>query len=233
MTYTLLIGDRSYSSWSLRGWLCFAAFDIPVTVEETRLYESGFATDLARFAPARTVPALRLPEGGVLGDSLAIAEELASRHPDAGHWPQAPAARALARGLVAEMHSGFLALREACPMNLRTAYRGVEVAEAMRADLTRIEALWALARAHPRDQDGPWLFGRYSLADVFFAPVAMRIAGYGLSVGPQAQAYVEQHLGDAPFLNWRAKALDQAPQDTYRRDYDAAPWPGPDLGSGA
>lgn len=223
MTYTLLIADRSYSSWSLRGWLTFAAFGIPVTVEDTRLYEPGFAADLKRYAPARTVPALRLPEGVVLTDSMAIAEEIAQRHPEAGLWPADPARRAVARSLLAEMHSGFGALRTACPMNLRTSYRDVPVSPEVQADLERLQLLWAHARSVAGD--GPWLLGGYSLADVAFAPVAMRIAGYGLAVDDLARAYVNRHLAEPNFLKWRARGLEDAPQEAYRRDFPHVDWP--------
>lgn len=227
MTYDLLIADRSYSSWSLRGWLCLAAFDLPHRVTETRMYQPGFLTDLAAFAPKRTgaaaprtVPMMRLPEGGLLTDSLAIAETLAERHPGSGLWPNDPAERALARSLVAEMHSGFGALREACPMNLRVAYTDVPVSEAVRRDLDRLEALWAACPG-----PAPWLFGAYSLVDVFFAPVAMRIAGYGLQVSPAAQAYVAAHLAHPLIVDWRAKGLEQPEQEVYRRDFPTRPWP--------
>lgn len=232
MTYDLLIADRSYSSWSLRGWLCLAAFDLPVRVHETRMYQPGFRTDLAAFAPEltgqatpRTVPMLRLPGGGLLTDSLAIAETLAERHPDAGLWPSDPVHRALARSLVAEMHSGFGALRDACPMNMRVAYRGVPVSEAVKADLARLDALWA-ACPGGTDADGPWLFGAYSLADAFFAPVAMRIAGYGLRVGERSKAIVAAHLAHPHLRAWRAEGLKQAEQATYVRDHATTDWPG-------
>lgn len=228
MTYDLMIADRSYSSWSLRGWLSLAAFDLPLRVTETRMYHAAFRRDLAEFAPdltgaaaPRTVPILRLPEGGVLTDSLAMAEALAERHPEAGFWPGDPTQRALARSLVAEMHSGFTALREACPMNLRVAYRGVPVSDAVADDLARIEALWAACPG-----PAPWLFGAYSLADVFFAPVAMRIATYGLPVGEAAQAYVQAHLAHPLLRDWRAQGLAQVEQPTYFRDYDTVDWPG-------
>ena len=223
MTYTLLIADRSYSSWSLRGCLTFACFGIPVEFETTRLYEPGFAEDLKRYVPAKTVPALRLPEGGVLTDSIAIAEEVAFRHPNAKLWPSDPVDRALARSMVAEMHSGFVALRDACPMNIRTAYTETPVSEAVRADLARLEYLWSLAPG-----PGPWLFGDYSIADVFFAPVAMRIAAYTLPVGEAAQALVAAHLAHPEIRKWRALALCDAPQAFYRRDYPEKDWPGPE-----
>ena len=152
MSYVLAIGDRSYSSWSLRGWLLFARFGLPVTVVSARLYSPDVARVLAGFGGARTVPALRVdaPAGFAVWDSLAIAETLADRHPEAGLWPADPAARGLARALAAEMHSGFSALRDACPMNLRRCYAGFVPDAAVLADLARIEALWAMARAARR-----------------------------------------------------------------------------------
>ena len=202
MTYTLLVGDHAYSSWSLRGWLLFEAFDVPVTLRRTRMYADDFARDLADFAPARTVPAVRTPEGGVWTDSIAIAGGLAETHPEAGHWPSRPPARAVARSLVAEMHSGFTALRSDCPMNLRVRSGGFAPSDAVLADLERIETLWSHARRLA--DEGPWLLGRYTAADAFFAPVAMRIAGYGLPVSEAGRAYVEAHLSHPPLRRWRA-----------------------------
>jgi glutathione S-transferase len=232
MPYVLAIGDRAYSSWSLRGWLPFAKFAIPVTLRLCRLYTADFAATLAAdFVPARTVPALRVDEpqgGGTVWDSLAIAETLAERHPDLPLWPEPPAARAMARALAAEMHAGFVALRSACPMNLRRSYAGFAPDAAVRADLARIEALWAAARS-AHGAAGPWLCGAYSLADVSFAPVAARVATYGLPVGPAAMAYVEAHLADPAFRAWRAEGLaDPVVQATYDLDLPERPWPGPD-----
>jgi glutathione S-transferase len=225
MEYHLAIGDRSYSTWSMRAWLMFARFGLPVRVHTAPMYTPAFAAMLAHFGGARTVPALRIEEPGgtsVLWDSLAIAETLAERHPDRGFWPAGGAARALARSLVAEMHASFAALRTACPMNLRRAYVGFEPNEAVRADLARIEALWALAPG------GAWLFGSYSLADIFFAPVAARVATYGLPVGPASAAYVAAHLADPGFVEWRAAGLaDPHAQPRYDLDLPERAWPGP------
>ncbi|MGR3492482.1 MAG: glutathione S-transferase [Shimia sp.] len=222
MTYDLFIGDRTYSSWSLRGWLMLEAFGLPKQTHLVGLYDGTMAQDLAPLAPARTVPVLRTPEGHVIQDTLAMAETLAERHPDAGLWPSDPAARAKARWLVAEMHAGFTALRTECPMNLEHAWVGFAPSEAVLADVARIETLWDYAGG-----DG-WLFGDYSLADVFYAPVAARIAGYDLSVGDAAQSYVARHLSHTPFRQWRAmgptRHYDPAP---YRIDARKAPWPGP------
>jgi glutathione S-transferase len=230
MGYVLAIGDRAYSSWSLRGWLMLARFGLPAEVVVARMYTPDFARTLAGFVPARLVPALRIEGEGapvVVWDTLAMAETLAERHPEVGFWPRDPRLRALARSLVAEMHSGFGALRGACGMNLRRAYDGFEPAPEVRVDLARIETLWSLARAEAGGA-GPWLFGDYSLADVFFAPVATRIATYGLPVGPEAAAYVSVHLADPAFRAWRSAGLaDPLIQARYDLDLPERHWPGP------
>ena len=146
MTYELFIADRAFSSWSLRGWLMFTKFGIPVRSKVLGLYSGTFVEDLAPLAPARLVPIVRTPEGTVIGESLAIAETLAERHPDCGLWPEDRAARAHARWLVAEMHAGFSALRSECPMQLMGQYQGFAVSDAVRKDLARLEELLALAK---------------------------------------------------------------------------------------
>ena len=226
MAYELIIGDESFSSWSLRGWLMFERFDLPVKVSLAGLYSGTFHDDLASFDPARFVPAMRMPDGTVVGDTLAMAETLAELHPTAGLWPTDPSARARARWLVAEMHSGFGALREACPMNLRHVWDGFLPSEAVVSDLNRIQALWAGAKSDFGSDDSPWLFGAYSLADVFYAPVAARIAGYQLPVGSEAQAYVAAHLADPAFDAWRKSGLTRDyDTEPYQMDLPSRPWP--------
>lgn len=227
MTYDLFIGDCTYSSWSLRGWLMFEQFGIPVKTHMVGLYSGTMKEDLTPLAPARLVPVMRTPAGHVVQDTLAMGETLAEAHPEAGLWPADPGARALARGITAEMHSGFTALRSACAMNLAHAWADFAPSDAVLADLARIETLWALARER-HGADGPWLFGGYSLADAFYAPVAARIAGYGLPVSDMAQTYVAAHLNDPAFRRWRAmgltKSYDPAP---YAMDLPKAAWPSP------
>ncbi|OYX42191.1 MAG: glutathione S-transferase [Rhodobacterales bacterium 32-67-9] len=227
MTYHLAIGDRTYSSWSLRGWLLFEKFGIPVTVHTGILYSPDFDRLLAEFAPARLVPAIRVPEGWIVGETLAMAETLAERHPEAGHWPEDPEARALARWLAAEMHAGFSALRGDCPMNLAKSYVDSAPRPEVLADIARIEAIWAEARRR-FGTDTPWLFGAYSAADAFFAPVATRIATYNLPVSEAGAAYVAAHLADPAFRRWRAMGWAQhLEQPSYRKPYAERPWPGP------
>ncbi len=227
MTYDLIIGDYAYSSWSLRGWLLFDRFGLPCRISQVTFKKGGVPEQIPDWAPARTVPAVRTPEGGLLTDTIAIAEELATRHPDARLWPQDPRARATARSLSAEMHAGFPALRDECPMNLRLGYRGVTPSAAVEADLRRLEVIWDHARALT-GAHGPWLCGAYSIADAFYAPVAARIAGYGLAVSATAQTYVQAHLSDPAFRRWRAMALVHGEVlDRYSKPFETGAWPGP------
>lgn len=222
--YHLAIGDRTYSSWSLRGWLMFAGFGIDVTVHSARMYSPAFRDMLDRFGGGPTVPAMRTGDI-IVADTLAMAETLAEAHPRL--WPADPVARGRARSMVAEMHAGFGALREACPMNLRWVYRDFAPSDAVRADLNRIAHLWAAARADFGD-GGPWLFGDYSLADVFYAPVATRIVTYDLPVSEEARAYAMAHLHDRCFRRWRAMGLaENYVQPGYDLDLPRTVWPGP------
>ena len=203
----------------------FECFGIPHKITNVGLYSGTMQADLAAYSPARTVPVAVTPDGHVLTDSLSIAETLVERHPRSGLLPDDPAARALARNLICEMHSGFSALRNDCPMNLRTAWQGFKASELVKMDLARIETLWGSARSQ-FGTESPWLFGDFSLADVFYAPVAARIAGYGLPVGTEASRYVEAHMTHPAFLAWRTEALAeiQAPEQ-YNLDLPTRPWP--------
>ena len=129
----------------------------------------------------------------------------------------------MAQSLIAEMHSGFGALRAACPMNLRTGWAGFKPSDAVLADLARIDGLWSRALSR---SGGPFLFGAYTLADVFYAPVAMRIAGYGLPVSSAAHAYVAAHLAHPPLRQWRAIGLTDGPEQTaYEMGLPRVPFP--------
>jgi glutathione S-transferase len=224
MAYEIYIGDRMYSSWSLRGWLMLEKFSLPHTVHMVGLYSGTMAQEMAHLVPARLVPALRTPEGLVVGESLAIAETLAERHPDAGLWPADPAQRATARWLAAEMVGGFSALRGECPMQLAHIYEGFEVSRGVKADLDRIEALFAHARKISSLGSG-YLFGAYSLADVFYTPVAARIVGYGLPVSAETRAYCKLLLSDPAVLHWQALAQEVSyDPEPYAMDLPKRPW---------
>ncbi|MCH2163202.1 MAG: glutathione S-transferase [Marinovum sp.] len=229
MTDILYIGDYAYSTWSLRGWLFFDAFGLS---KKTIMVPFGEGQTVAEQLTddvkiARTVPCVALKDGAVVWDSMAIGEELASRHPDAGLWPKEPKMRALARSLAAEMHSGFTALRTQCPMNVRLAYSDVPIDDALDADLARLQDIWHYALDV---SGGPWLAGEYSIADAFFAPVAGRIAGFSLPVSERCMDYVQRHLNHGPFRRWRSMGFakpDVLPW--YVQPYETVPWPGPAL----
>ncbi len=226
MSYHLYIGHASYSSWSLRAWLLLHRFGLDHGLVKVDIYEGGKMADLAPVAPATTVPVLVLPDGTAVGESLAIAETLHERHPGAGLWPADPAARATARWVAAEMHAGFGALRGNCPMVVTHRRSDFVPPPEVLADLARIEELWAFAKSRSA-AEGPWLFGAYSIADAFFAPVAMRVAGYALPVGEAARTYVNGHLSDPAIAAWRAlgAAWPLAEEPPYARGTAREPWP--------
>ncbi len=217
MAYDLLIGQKSYSSWSLRGWLAFAAFDIPVTLHSAEIYGETFQADVMRFGGNATVPAVRTPEGGLLTDSIAIAWHLADAFPDRGLLPSKPVDRAEAQSIIAEMHSGFTALRAACPCNLRTAWAGFQPSDAVLADVARAEIIWT--RALDRS-GGPFLYGAFTLADAFYAPLATRLLTYGLPMSDTAHGYVKAITTHPAFLDWRAEGLKEEAEIAR---YDKAP----------
>jgi glutathione S-transferase len=217
----LVIGNKNYSSWSMRPWVLMRALGLPF--EEIRLRfdfgpDSPFRREVARHSPAGKVPVLHLDDGFAVWDTLAIAETLAECFPQAGVWPSAPNTRARARSVSAEMHSGFGALRSHCPMNIEAALPEVGAriwAEqpALRADVARVEAIWAEALA---DSGGPFLFGDFSAADAFYAPVVMRLRGYGLPMSDTARDYGERVTAHPAVAAWIADA--RAEQDFIAED---------------
>ncbi len=228
MTHDLYIGDRMFSSWSLRGWLMLERFGLPYRTHLVGLYAGTMASDLASLAPARLVPALRLANGTVVGETMAMAETLAETYPDSGLWPTDPTQRATARWLCAEMASGFSALRGECPMQLLRRYEGYSPSEPVRRDLARLETLWSHARAISGAADG-WLFGDYSLTEAFFAPVAIRALGYGLPLSDGARAYCEALVRDPATVKWHQLAYQvQYDPEPYLLDLPSTPWTPPD-----
>lgn len=200
----LLIANRIYSSWSLRGWLLVRQSGLPFASDLVPLRQADTSARIRAVSPAGKVPALA--DGGlVVWDSLAIAEYLAERAPGAGIWPAAPEARAVARAAAAEMHSGFQALRRAWPMNLKRAGQALPPSDEVRADIARIEALWEDCR-NRFARDGDFLFGAWSAADAFYAPVVSRFRSYAAPLGAAAEAYCAA-VWDHPFMaEWRADA---------------------------
>ena len=218
----LVIGNKNYSSWSMRPWVLLRQLGIPFSERLIRFDfgqpDSRFSAEAAALSPTARVPVLVEDDGFTTWDTLAIAERAAELAPEAGVWPQDARQRARARSLCATMHSGFGDLRRLCPMNIDTDLRAVgrrllATEPGLGADLQRLQQLWEPELgAH----GGPMLFGRFSAADAFFAPVAMRVTRYGLPLSERSAAYV-QALTELPAVQqWVADALleqDFVPED--------------------
>jgi len=190
------------------------------------MYLPEFSRMLQNFKPANLVPAMKF-NGIVATDTLAMAETLAEQNPDKNMWPTDPAARAMARSMVAEMHSGFNHMRNECAMNLRRFYPKFQPSDGVLADSKRAEHLWSMAR-NSFGTNNPWLFGNYSIADVFFAPLAARFATYNLPCDDASGAYIQTHLADEKFRQWRAMGIAQDyMQPGYDMDLSEGEWPGP------
>lgn len=216
----LIIGNKAYSSWSLRGWLACKQSGLAFTEQVVPLYGEGWEA-LKRTMPELAPSAGKVPilwDGdAVVWDSLAIMDYLADKVGTDRFWPRAPAARAMARAMVAEMHGGFGALRMACPMNVRRRFADFVPGPAVQADADRILTLWAQARAR-FGAGGPYLFGSFGAADIAFAPVASRFTSYGFALPGFAASYVEalwehawlqQWLADAQAEPWTIPRWDQ------------------------
>lgn len=204
----LHIGSKNYSSWSLRAWLALAWAQIPFRENLLALLPRGAGVNaaIAAVSPTAAVPALELPDGAVIWDSLAICEWAAEQRPEALLWPAEPSLRALARCVSCEMHSGFAALRHALPMNLRRRAEPRTLSPEVQAQVERITALWAACQT--ASSAGPYLFGpRPGVADAFYAPVATRLRTYGVQLPPAAQAYVDLICNDEAFRVWEMAAL--------------------------
>jgi glutathione S-transferase len=209
--FTLVIGNKNYSSWSLRGWLMvkiaridFEEIVVPLDLPETQ-------PTIRKYSPSGRVPVL-MHRGFVVWESLAIAEYLNELKPEAGLWPAALAARTHARAISTEMHAGFLDLRTNMPMNIRGSFPGKGMTSAVRADIERVTGLWRdcrkrFAGAAPKD-DG-FLFGAFSAADAMYAPVATRFRTYSIKMDSDTDAYCKAVLAHPAMQEWVAAAKNE------------------------
>jgi len=205
MSLTLYIGNKAYSSWSLRAWLALHAAGAAFEEVRIPLYQADSAAALARHSPTGRVPVLR--DGPlVVWDSLAICEYLTERFPAAGLWPDDAADRAFARAVSAEMHSGFQALRQALPMNARAVGRRVDRDASVEHDVARVSGIWRECRARAVSQLGPWLLGAFGIVDCMYAPVALRFHTYGVPCGAVERAWMATILAHEPLRAWIAAA---------------------------
>jgi len=202
--YTLVIANKNYSSWSMRGWLALRLAGVEFDEIVIPLYEETTKTAIAEHSPSGLVPALKM-DGVTVWDSLAIAETLAERHRDAPLWPADPNARAVARSVAAEMHSGFRALRIEMPLNIRASHPGHGLTPGVETDIERIADIWRECRDR-FGSGGPYLFGDASVADAFYAPVVTRFRTYGVAFDDVCQAYAEAIFAWPAVAEWCAAA---------------------------
>ena len=201
---TLVIGNRNYSSWSLRPWLALAMTSVPFDEVCIPLYKPESRARIRSFSAAGKVPVL-VDGTIVVHESLAICEYLAERFPAAALWPESAGARAEARAVSSEMHAGFTALRRELPMNVRADRPGLALSPEAEADIERVLALWSGLRAR-HGAAGAFLFGRFSIADAMFAPVVLRFRTYRIDLADCA-GYAAAVLGLEPMQRWIAAAL--------------------------
>jgi len=196
----LIIGNKNYSSWSLRPWLLLRHHGVAFDEQRLLLDTPEFARTIADWSPNRAVPAMR-HAGITIWDSLAICEYANETFLGGAGWPADASARAVARSVSAEMHSGFQALRKALPMNCRRRTHGTPLGPDVLANIARIGAIWRDCRAR-FGAGGPFLFGGFSIADAMYAPVVMRFVSYGVEIDAVAQAYVDTLLGLPALQEW-------------------------------
>jgi glutathione S-transferase len=207
MTLKLVIGNKNYSSWSMRPWLVMRAAGIAFEEVFIPLYTDNKADKdrILSFSRAGKVPTL--VDGDVtVWDSLSIIEYLAERFPDAKLWPQDRAARAYARSISAEMHSGFLPLRSECGMNLHRPVGAVTLSADVQANVARVQEIWTECRDR-HGKSGPYLFGAFTAADAMYAPVVHRFRTYAIGVSPQVQAYMDTMMALPAFAEWTKAGL--------------------------
>ncbi|NRR30825.1 glutathione S-transferase family protein [Oxalobacteraceae bacterium] len=196
---TLIIGNKNYSSWSMRPWVVLNGFGIPFQEVRVLLDQPDTSNKIAAYSASGRVPVLLAGEM-TIWDSLAICEYLAEQFPELHLWPQDVAARAMARSVCAEMHSGFTGLRTAMSMNIRARYPGKGRTNEAQADIGRISEIWEECLS--RFGHHQFLFGEFSIADAFYAPVVLRFRTYGVSMAPALNAYCERVLAHPSVARW-------------------------------
>ena len=219
MALLLLIGNKNYSSWSLRPWIAMKVAGIAFAEQVISLDASDFKARVGQISATGKVPALADGQTQVW-ESLAILEYLAEKFPQAGLWPAEPVARAHARSIAAEMHAGFLPLRRHYPMNIWRPVRRREPVPEVVEHISRIDAMWTDCRTR-FGQAGPFLFGAFGAADAMYAPVVSRFHTYDVDVGPVARAYMEAVLGLPAWAEWSAAAK----QEPWVLPHDEVDWP--------
>jgi glutathione S-transferase len=202
---TLVIGNKNYSSWSMRPWVVMTAFGIPFQEVRVLLDQDDTANRICSYSASGRVPVLLAGEEMTIWDSLAICEYLAEQFPELHLWPQDVAARAMARSVCAEMHAGFSDLRNSMSMNIRASYPGKGRTPGTQADIGRISEIWEECLS--RFGHHQFLFGDFSIADAYYAPVVCRFRTYGVSLAPALDAYCQRVLAHPAVARWVNEAL--------------------------
>lgn len=213
---TLVIGNKNYSSWSLRPWMALTMAGIPFEEVVIQLAQPRTKAEITSHSNAGRVPVLHHGKLTVW-ESLAILEYLAEVFPDKGLWPRTKAARVLARAVSSEMHAGFSALRNACPMNLRRPRKPVALTDEVNADIQRIEDIWRECRKNFA-KSGKFLFGKFGNADSMFAPVVTRFDTYDIKVAKDTRQYMDSVMATSAFKSWKDAAL----KETWTIPHDEA-----------
>ena len=219
MSLTLVIGNKNYSSWSMRPWIAMKAAGIPFEEVVIPLYLEGSGERILKYSPAGKVPIL-IDGDLAVWDTIAILEYLAERFPDAGLWPRDQRARSLARSVSAEMHSGFQPLRQHCTMNLWLPPKPRQQPGDVLENMRRIETIWRDCRAR-YGQGGPFLFGRFGAADAMYAPVVARFHNYGLPVQGDTLDYMGAVMALPAWREW----YDAAMRETWIMQHNEPEWP--------
>jgi glutathione S-transferase len=205
---TIHLGNKNYSSWSLRPWLVLKRTTVAFDEVVIPLYQPGSRETILKYSPSGKVPALH--HGGVtVWESLAICEYLAESFANFELWPNDPPARAVARAVSAEMHAGFAALRQYLPMNIRSSFPGRGVTPEVQSDINRIMAIWRDCRARFGEGRGEFLFGGFTIADAMFAPVVTRFRTYKLELERDAEAYCDTIMAMPAMQEWVAAAKNE------------------------
>ena len=219
MALHLTIGNKNYSSWSLRPWIALKVAGIPFEETVIPIYYPGSREKFLALSPGGKVPILQ--DGAVtVWESLAILEYAAEKFPDAALWPHDAAARARARAIASEMHAGFVPLRRQCPMNMWRPVKKLALSAETAANVARIDAMWSDCRARI-GHGGPFLFGRFGAADAMYAPVVSRFHTYGIEVGAASAAYMQSMMALPAWQEWYAAAL----KEEWLLQEDEVDWP--------
>jgi glutathione S-transferase len=219
MGFTLVIGNKNYSSWSLRPWIAMKATGIEFEERLIPLYRDDYKRQLLSISPGGKVPVLLDGETAVW-ESLAILEHLGERAPSANLWPVDLRVKAHARSIAAEMHGGFAALRNECPMNMWRPVRARALSADAQANVARIDAMWTDCRRR-YGADGPFLFGSFGAADAMYAPVVSRFATYDVPVSAASRAYMEAVMALPAYVEWKAAGI----QEPWVLQEDEPDWP--------